>query len=192
MSLTPEQLIASQKAHLDTLFGLTNKAFEGVEKLVELNVTASRATLSEAASHTQALLSVKDPQELLSLQAAFFQPLAEKTAAYNRHLYEIASGTTAEFGRAFEAQAAEIQRNFTNLVDTAARNAPAGTETGVAVFKSAVSAANNAFETVQKAVKQASDAAEANFNAVTNTATANAASATNAAAAATSAALRKR
>lgn len=192
MSLTPEQLIASQKAHLDTLFGLTNKAFEGVEKLVELNVTASRATLSEAATHTQALLSVKDPQELLSLQAAFFQPLAEKTAAYNRHLYEIASGTTAEFGRAFEAQAAEIQRNFSNLVDTAARNAPAGTETGVAVFKSAVSAANNAFETVQKAVKQASDAAEANFNAVTNTATANAASATNAAAAATSAALRKR
>lgn len=155
-------------------------------------MTASRATLSEAATHTQALLSVKDPQELLSLQAAFFQPLAEKTAAYNRHLYEIASGTTAEFGRAFEAQAAEIQRNFTNLVDTAARNAPAGTETGVAVFKSAVSAANNAFETVQKAVKQASDAAEANFNAVTNTATANAASATNAAAAATSAALRKR
>ncbi|AVS88211.1 Phasin (PHA-granule associated protein) [Paracidovorax avenae] len=192
MSLTPEQLIASQKAHLDTLFGLTNKAFEGVEKLVELNVTASRATLSEAATHTQALLSVKDPQELLSLQAAFFQPLAEKTAAYNRHLYEIASGTTAEFGRAFEAQAAEVQRNFSNLVDTAARNAPAGTETGVAVFKSAVSAANNAFETVQKVVKQASDAAEANFNAVTNTATANAASATNAAAAATSAALRKR
>ncbi|BFO55265.1 MULTISPECIES: phasin family protein [Comamonadaceae] len=192
MSLTPEQLIASQKAHLDTLFGLTNKAFEGVEKLVELNVTASRATLSEAATHTQALLSVKDAQELLSLQAAFFQPLAEKTAAYNRHLYEIASGTTAEFGRAFEAQAAEIQRNFSNLVDTAARNAPAGTETGVAVFKSAVSAANNAFETVQKAVKQASDAAEANFNAVTNTATANATNATNAAAAATSAAMRKR
>ncbi|MGP3504814.1 phasin family protein [Paracidovorax citrulli] len=192
MSLPPEQLIASQKAHLDTLFGLTNKAFEGVEKLVELNVTASRATLSEAATHTQALLSVKDAQELLSLQAAFFQPLAEKTAAYNRHLYEIASGTTAEFGRAFEAQAAEMQRNFSNLVDTAARNAPAGTETGVAVFKSAVSAANNAFETVQKAVKQASDAAEANFNAVTNTATANAATATNAAAAATSAAMRKR
>ncbi|AVS74072.1 phasin family protein [Paracidovorax cattleyae] len=192
MSLTPEQLIASQKAHLETLFGLTNKAFEGVEKLVELNVTASRATLSEAATHTQALLSVKDPQELLSLQAAFFQPLAEKTAAYNRHLYEIASGTTAEFGRAFEAQAAEIQRNFSNMVDTAARNAPAGTETGVAVFKSAVSAANNAFETVQKAVKQASDAAEANFNAVTNTATANAATATNAAVAATSAAMRKR
>ena len=37
-------------------------------------------------------------------------------------------------------------------------------------MKSAVSAANNAFESVQKAVKQASDLAEANFTAVTNTA----------------------
>jgi phasin family protein len=192
MSLTPEQVIATQKAHLDTLFGLTNKAFEGMEKLVELNVTASRATLSEAAAHTQALLSVKDAQELLSLQAAFFQPLAEKTAAYNRHLYDIASSTSAEFGRAFEAQAAEAQRNLSNIVDTAARNAPAGTETGVAVFKSAVSAANNAFETVQKAVKQASDVAGANFNAVANTAASNAATATNAAAAAADAAARKR
>ena len=170
MSLTTEQILAAHKANVETLFGLTNKAFESVEKLVELNVTASRAALSEAASHTQAVLSVKDAQELLALQASLFQPLAEKTVAYSRHLYDIASGTTTEFGKAFEAQAAEVQRNFGNLVDAAAKNAPAGSETTVAVFKSAVSAANNAFESVQKAVKQASDVAEANFNAVATTA----------------------
>lgn len=185
MSLTPEQILAAHKANIETLFGLTNKAFEGVEKIVELNVTASRAALSEVASHTQAVLSVKDAQELLTLQASLFQPLAEKTLAYSRHLYEIASGTGAEFGKAAEAQAAEVQRNFSNLVDTAAKNAPAGSETTVAVFKSAVSAANNAFESVQKAVKQASDAAEANFNAV-------ASSAANAAKTAAAAAPRKR
>jgi predicted DNA repair protein MutK len=49
MSLTPDQILSAQKANLETLFGLTSKAFEGVEKLVELNVTASRAALSEAA-----------------------------------------------------------------------------------------------------------------------------------------------
>jgi hypothetical protein len=37
-------------------------------------------------------------------------------------------------------------------------------------MKSAVSAANNAYESVQKAVKQATDMAEANIAAVTNTA----------------------
>ena len=170
MSLTAEQIVASHKATLETLFGLTNKAFEGVEKLVELNITASRAALSEAAAHTQAVLSVKDAQELLALQASVLQPLAEKTAAYSRHLYDIASGTTSEFGKAFEGQVAEAQQGFASMVDNAAKNAPAGSETAVAVMKSAVSAATNAFESVQKAVKQATDVAEANFNAVANTA----------------------
>ena len=168
--MTPEQIVAAQKASFETLFGLTTKAFEGVEKLVELNVTASKAALTEAAGTTQAMLSVKDAQELLALQASLFQPLAEKTAAYSRHLYEIAQGTGAEFTKAFESKAAEAQQAFVGLVDSAAKNAPAGSETAVAVMKSAVAAANNAFESVQKAVKQASDVAEANFQAVQTTA----------------------
>ncbi|MGJ7490706.1 phasin family protein [Variovorax sp. ZT4R33] len=170
MALTADQILAAQKANLETLFGLTTKAFEGVEKLVELNVTASKAALSEAASTTQAMLSVKDAQELLALQASLFQPLAEKTSAYSRHLYDIAQGTGAEFSKAFEGKAAEAQQAFVGLVDSAAKNAPAGSETAIAVMKSAVAAANNAFESVQKAVKQASDVAEANFNAVQTTA----------------------
>ncbi len=168
--LTADQVMASQKASLETLFGLTNKAFEGVEKLVELNVQASKAALSETANHSQAVMSVKDAQELLALQAGLMQPLAEKTAAYSRHLYDIASGTTAEFTKAFEGHSAEFQSKFINLVDSAAKNAPAGSETAVAVMKSAVAAATNAFESVQKAVKQATDLAEANLSAVSNTA----------------------
>ncbi|UUZ64664.1 TIGR01841 family phasin [Polaromonas sp. P1(28)-13] len=186
--LTAEQILAAQKANVETLFGLSNKAFEGVEKLVELNVTASKAALSDVASHTQALLSVKDAQELLALQAGLIQPLAEKTAAHSRHLYDIASGTGAEFGKAFEAEAAEVQKRFAEfgkafeanaaeaqkrfvaLWANAAKNAPAGTDTAVAVLKSAVTAANNAFESVQKAVKQAGEVAEANFNTVATTA----------------------
>ena len=98
--LTAEQIVAAQKANIETLFGLTQKAFEGVEKLVELNVQATKAALAETANSTQALMSVKDAQELLTLQASLMQPLAEKTVAYSRHLYDIASGTGAEFGKA--------------------------------------------------------------------------------------------
>ena len=170
MALTADQFLATQKANLETLFGLTNKAFEGVEKVIELNVSTAKAALSEAQSNAQAVLSVKDAQELLALQAGLYQPLAEKVAAYNRHLYEIAQGTSAEFTKAFEAKAAETQAAFVNLVDSASKNAPAGSETAVAVMKSAVAAATNAFESVQKAVKQATDVAEANFAAVSNSA----------------------
>lgn len=166
MALTADQLLAAHKANVEALFGLTTKAFEGVEKIIELNVTASKAALSEASETAQAVLSAKDAQELLALQAGLMQPMAEKTAAYSRHLFEIAQGTSTEFSKALEAKANEAQQNFASLVDTAAKNAPAGSETAVAMFKSAVSAANNAYESVQKAVKQASDVAEANFNAV--------------------------
>ena len=164
--LTAEQLLAAQKANVETLFGLTTKAFEGVEKLVELNVTASRAALVEAAETAQSMLNVKDAQELLALQASLFQPLAEKTAAYSRHLYDITSSTGAEFSKAVETQVADAQKKFLAVVDNAAKNAPAGSETAVAVFKSAVAAGTNALESVQKAVKQATEVAEANFNAV--------------------------
>lgn len=164
--LTAEQILASHKANIETLFGLTHKAFEGVEKLVELNVQATKAALAETANHAQAVMGVKDAQELMALQAGLVQPLAEKTAAYSRHLYDIASAAGADLGKTFEAQTSDAQKKFVGLVDNASKNAPAGSETAVAVMKSAVAAANNAFESMQKAVKQASEMAEANFNTV--------------------------
>jgi len=168
--LTAEQFAAAQKANVETLFGLTNKAFEGVEKLVELNLQVAKAAIGEVADTTRAALSVKDAQELLALQAGLLQPTAEKAAAYSRHLYDIAAATNAEVSKVAEQTAAEAQAKFMNVVDTAVKNAPAGTENAVALVKSAVAAANNAYESVHKAAKQAADVAEANFQAVTTTA----------------------
>ncbi len=166
--LTPDQVAAASKANLETLFGLTNKAFEGVEKLVELNMQVAKATLAESADNAKAALSAKDAQELLALQASLLQPSAEKAAAYSRHLYDIATSTGAEVSKTAEAQFTELQKSYMAVVDGALKNAPAGSENAVSLVKSAISAANNAYESAQKAAKQAADIAEANFNAVTN------------------------
>ena len=168
--LTAEQLVAAHKANIDTLFGLTSKAFEGVEKLVELNLQVAKAALGEVAQTTQAALNAKDAQELLALQAGLLQPAAEKAAAYSRHVYDIAAATNADLGKAAEAQASEAQKKFLSVVDNAVKNAPAGTENAVALVKSAVAAANNALESVTKAAKQAQDVAEANFQALNSSA----------------------
>jgi phasin family protein len=168
--LTVEQMIATQKANIETLFGLTHKAFEGVEKIVELNLAVSKAALQDTANHAQSLLSVKDAQELLALQSTLMQPMAEKVASYSRHLYDIASGASAELSKVVEGQTADAQKKFVDLVDSASKNAPAGSEAAVAMVKSAVAAATNAMESVQKAVKQAADVAEANMSAVAETA----------------------
>ena len=78
MMMTVEQVLAAQKANIETLLGLTTKAFEGVEKIVELNMTASKAALTESGENAKAMLSVKDAQELMALQSGLLQPLAEK------------------------------------------------------------------------------------------------------------------
>ena len=165
--LTAEQVLATNKANVETLFGLTSKAFEGVEKLVELNLATSKALLADTASQTQTVLSVKDAQELLALQSSLLQPLSEKAASYGREVYDLATATGAEFGKAFEAQFAEAQKKFLEVVENTAQNAPAGSETAVALMKSAVATANNVLETAQKSAKQAAALAESNFKAAT-------------------------
>jgi len=168
--LTPEQLIEAQKNNVETIFGLTTKTFEGVKSLVELNVQVAETTLSEIAENTKAALSVKDAQGLLALQASLLQPMVEKNSAYTRYVYDIVRRIIADVSKVAEEKAGEAQRSFSSYVETAAKNAPAGSENAVTLVRSAVAAANNVYESAQRAAKQASDVAEANFQAITNSA----------------------
>jgi len=60
----PEQFSNATKANFEAQFAifsaLTNKAFEGVEKFVDLNLTAAKASLEESSATTKQLLSAKD------------------------------------------------------------------------------------------------------------------------------------
>jgi phasin family protein len=160
---TPEQFAATQKASLETLFGLSNTAVEGAVKLAELNIQTARSAVADGQEHAQAVLSSKDPQSFLALQAAFAQSAAEQAIAYGRSIYGIASATQAEFALAAQAQIEQQQRAAQSFVDNAAKNAPAGSESAVAALKSAFNAAGTAYETVNKAAKQAAEIAETNF-----------------------------
>ncbi|HEY1151688.1 MAG TPA: TIGR01841 family phasin [Pseudoduganella sp.] len=168
----PEQFSNATKANLESQFALfsslTNKAFEGVEKVVDLNLTAAKASLEESSAAAKQLLAAKDPQEFFTLTAAQAQPTAEKAIAYGRHLASIASGTTAEFSKAAEVQIAETNRKVISLVDEVSKNAPAGTENAVALFKSALNNANAGYEQFTKSAKAAAETLEANVNAAVN------------------------
>ncbi|HJV95831.1 MAG TPA: TIGR01841 family phasin [Albitalea sp.] len=164
--LTVEQVVAAQKASLGNVFGVTARAYEGFEKLVELNLQTGKSALTEVAQASGAALSVKD---LASLQGLAPQPSVEKLTAYGRQVYDIVAATNADIGKLVEESAATTQESLAAVFDLAAKNAPAGSENVVAFVKSTVAAANSAFETVQKAVKQAADVAESNVAAVTST-----------------------
>ena len=168
----PEQFSSATKTNLEAQFALfsslTSKAFEGIEKIVELNLTAAKATLEESTAAAKQLLSAKDPQELFSLSAAQAQPSAEKAIAYGRHLAAITSGTQAEFRKAAESQIAETNRKVLSLVEEVTKNAPAGSENAVAILKSAIGNANAGYEQFSKTSKQAVEAIEANLTSAVN------------------------
>ncbi|NPT46383.1 TIGR01841 family phasin [Paraburkholderia sp. 1N] len=162
-----EQFIAAQKNHADTFFGLTNKVFDGFEKLTILNLQAAKSIITETQETTGKALSGKDPQDLLELQNALAQPAAEKTRAYSRHAYEILSATHAEFVKFAEAQFSGYGQNVQDFVDSVAKNAPAGSEPAVALLKSTITAALTAYDTANKATRQVVEIAESNFDAAT-------------------------
>jgi phasin family protein len=172
VSTFPEQFSAATKANFEAqialLTALTNKTFESVEKIIDLNMNVAKASLEESTATAKQILSAKDPQEFFSLTAAQAQPSAEKAIAYGRHLANIASSAQAEFTKAAEEQIAETNRKVVALVEEVTKNAPAGSESAVAFVKSAIGNASAGFEQFSKTTKQAAETIEANMNTATS------------------------
>jgi phasin family protein len=162
-----EQILVATKANLDAQFAmyasLTSKTLEGIERIVNLNISAAKASMEESAAAARQLLAAKDPQEMVSLVTAQAMPTFEKTLAYSGHLVNIASSTQSEFNKAAEVQLAEVSRKMNELVDEAAKKSPAGSESVMAIMKSALGNANASYEQLNKTTRQAMEVVEANI-----------------------------
>ncbi|MFM1990420.1 MAG: hypothetical protein RJA99_3377 [Pseudomonadota bacterium] len=172
MFTTPDQMVAMHKAALESFQSVAAKSFEGFEKLAELNLAATKSTFEESAEQFKALLEVKDVKALADLAAGSAQPAADKLTAYAKHVYEITSETGSEITKLIEKQLADSNKQLYAAIDALGKNAPAGSEGVVTFMKSAVSAANTAYDQVNKATKQVVELAEANLSAAAKTATA--------------------
>ncbi|MGO4330624.1 TIGR01841 family phasin [Cupriavidus sp. 2TAF22] len=162
-----DQFAEAQKAHFANLFALTNTAFDGFQKLAELNLQAVKSSIAESQDNIQAALSGRDLRDVFTTRGTLAQPAADKALSYVQHVYEIASDTQTELAKAVEAQYEQHTRRVQAFVDTFVKNAPAGSEALTALLQSTVAAANNTYESVQKATKQAAETVKSNFEAST-------------------------
>jgi phasin family protein len=167
MSFTPAQLAVTNEASVAAALSLANSAFANAERLTTLNLNTARAAFDDSVAGVKALLSAKNPQEFLSLQSTLAQPMVEKSVAYARSVYEIASQAQEEVAKLVDSQVAELNKTLAATLEKAAKSAPAGSEVALAAVKTAIDAANSAYDTVAKAVKQVTEAAEANAEALT-------------------------
>jgi len=169
MFTIPENFSAATKSTLDAQMqffsAFSAKAFEGMEKVIDLNLNVAKASLEESTAAAAQLFAVKDPQTFFALTAAQAQPNAEKALAYGRHLATITSTAQAEFTKAAEAQLAAGQTKVIGLIDELTKNAPAGSENAVAFLKSAIGNANAGYEQLSKSSKQVAETIETNMTA---------------------------
>lgn len=182
MYSTPEQFSAASRAGFDSFVKSATTGLASFEKLVALNVSNAKSLFDDAAASAHAALSVKDPKELLALQAGAAQPVLEKSLAWSKEAFGILSQAQATLRASAEEHAAAAQKEFAATLDKALKSAPPGTESAVAALRSAVAAATSAYENAAKAARQAFDSAEASFTSAASTAAANVAAATKAAA----------
>lgn len=73
MIATPAQFAELNKAHIDAMYALSHTMFDATEKLVDLNLAATKALMEESAERAQAMFGVRDVQELVALTGALAQ-----------------------------------------------------------------------------------------------------------------------
>jgi phasin family protein len=169
MYVTPEQIQAAQKANVEALLNVANFQFSTLEKLASLNANAVKAAFEDSVTNARALMGAKDVQEFTSLQSTLTQPTLEKAIAWSKSVYEVATSANTELSKLAEQRTAEWNENFAGMLEKATKNAPAGSDVAVAAMKQMLTAANSAYDNLNKVAKQATEMAEANVTAATDT-----------------------
>ncbi|HJV86165.1 MAG TPA: phasin family protein [Noviherbaspirillum sp.] len=159
---------ANLEANLALCTSLTNKTLESIEKLLNLNIAAIRASMEDATAATRQMLTARDPQEFMSIISAHSTPNVEKAIAYGNHLISIAGATQAEFTKVAEAQIAQFSTTVTGFIEDAARKAPVGSDNMVTIVKTAIGSANNGYEQLTKTARQAVEVMESNLTTAVN------------------------
>lgn len=165
MYQAPEQLMAWNKAYLETAVRFAGIALDGAERMLELQLKAAKSAFADGVEQAKALAAVKDPQEFAQLKNTLVQPNLEKATCYVKSVYDVAAATQSEINKLVEEQVAEYNRNVVTGLDKMAKSAPAGSEIAVAAVKSAISAVNSTYDNLSKSAKQFAEMSQANIEA---------------------------
>ncbi|WER47982.1 phasin family protein [Cupriavidus sp. WKF15] len=161
---TAEQCTKAQLAGLEVLVGLTNKALEGFEKVMELNLQTMKTSLAQTREGVMKALSVQNPQELVELQIELFQPATDKALAYRRQLFDILAATRADFDKVVEVQYTAGKQGLQDFLEKVENSAPSGSTAPLAAWQEALKATTMFYESVQSTARQTVEVAENSLN----------------------------
>jgi phasin family protein len=155
-----DQLTAANEAAITQFTQFAQMSLANLEKFAELGLAAARANVEQATAHAQALAGAKDVHEVIALNSAAIEPVVKRAYAYSRTAYETAATTNSEVKRVFEKQTAEYNRAAIAGLEEAFKYAPSGSESVVDNMKTAMAAAQSAYNNFASINKQIYDTVE--------------------------------
>jgi len=155
-----DQFTAANEAAIEQFSYFAKLSLANVEKFAELGLGAARESVVLATKHAQSLASAKDVNEVFAINSSALEPALKRAYTYSRTAFEAASETNNEVKRVLEKQNAELQRAAIAAIEESMKYAPAGSETVVANVKSAIAAAQSAYDNLAAVNKQIYDTVE--------------------------------
>jgi phasin family protein len=155
-----DQFTAANEAAINQFAYFSQLTLANVERFAELSLGVARESVEQATAHAQALAGAKDVHEVIAINSTAVEPVLKRAYAYSRTAYDSASETNNEVKKVFEKQAAEYNRAAIAALEEAFKYAPAGSETLVENVKTAMAAAQSAYNNVASINKQIYDSVE--------------------------------
>jgi phasin family protein len=156
----PDPVVSLNKGAVQSWLDYATLTAESAEKLLDFQFQSSRAALADALDAARTLSGAKSPQEWVQSATEVAQPAGDRSMAYARHLQALVSTMQSEYTKFFDSKMTDFNKQLSGAIEQVSKNAPAGSDFAVAAFKSALSAANQAYDVAAKAGKHLTEITE--------------------------------
>jgi len=157
-----DQLTAANEAAIEQFAFFAKLSLGNFEKFTEIGLGVARETVAQATRHAQTLANARDINEAIAINAAAVEPAIKRAYSYSRTAYEAAASTGEEVKRVLEANTAQFNKAAVSALEEALKYAPAGSEGVVGNVKTAMAAAQSAYDNFTAINKQLYDTVEQN------------------------------
>ncbi len=154
MGQITEQLVAFNKANVESAIRLAGIALDGAERTMKVQLKTAKSMLDDAAKRINLLIAAKDVSDFAQLANTLAQPNLEHVNSYLKGTFELANGVQSEISELVEQYINDYNSRAAVMLDEWAKSAPAGSEAAFAAARSALSAGKLAADNVAKSVKQ--------------------------------------
>ena len=168
MSNTPnfEQLTAAQKANAEVVVALMRTSFEGMQRLAELNMSATREFFNKSVANANTLMAAKDVNDVSAINQQLAKPGFDEMMGYSRKVYDLVAQMQKDVTAVVESQYSQFQKDA-NAVIGKTKAAPAGGDVFAAAMKTMLDQTNKAFEGMNTLARQMAEMAENNIQTAT-------------------------